>query len=386
MGSRTAERASVCSIARLLCGFAILALAVNVLSAQATRTPQDLLKEAESFHRAGKLDQAIADYRLLLEEYPDVAPVLSDLGAALAGEGRYDEAIVEYQHALRLKPNSQIEFNLALAYYKTGQLRPAVETFNKVHAEMPTDLRPVMLLADCYLRLGDNKKVIDLLSPLEAAHADDHAIIYMLGTALVRDGQAAKGQVIIDKILRNGDSAEARLLLGTTKLRMNDIPGALDDLQKAVELDPHLPDVYAYYGVALLSSGNPIRAQQAFERALKDDPNDFESNLQMGVLLRQDDKYDASLRYFQHALDIRPGDLGVRYQIASLELAMGHVDKARSDLEELVKEAPNFTEAHVSLATLYYREKRKAEGDRERDIVRTLTAQEQANEKRVTAQ
>jgi tetratricopeptide (TPR) repeat protein len=383
MGSRTAERVSACL--RLLCGFSVFALAASALTGQATPSPEDLLKQAESLHRAGKLDQAIKDYRLFLEQYPNVAPVRSDLGAALAGAGRYEEAILEYQRALRLEANPEIEFNLALAYYKTAQLFPAVESLKKVHREIPNDLRPVMLLADCYLRLGDNKKVIDLLGPLEPTHSDDQAVIYMLGTALVRDGQAAKGQVVIDKILRNGDSAEARLLLGTTKLRVYDIPGALRDLQRAVELNPNLPDVYAYYGLALLSSGNPVRAQEAFERALRADSNNFEANLQMGVLLRQDERFDAALRYLHHALEIRPGDLGVRYQIASAELAMGQVEKARADLEKIVTEAPDFTEAHVSLATVYYREKRKADGDRERDVVRRLAARQSANEKRATA-
>jgi hypothetical protein len=42
-----------------------------------------------------------------------------------------------------------------------------------------------------------------------------------------------------------------------------------------------------------------------------------------------------------------------------------------------VKNAPNFTEAHVSLATVYYREKRKVDGDRERAIVDRLTAERQ---------
>jgi hypothetical protein len=35
----------------------------------------------------------------------------------------------------------------------------------------------------------------------------------------------------------------------------------------------------------------------------------------------------------------------------------------------------------VSLATAYYREKRKADGDRERAIVEKLNAEKQANEK-----
>jgi len=256
-----------------------------------------------------------------------------------------------------------------------------VEDLKKVHEDMPDDVRPVMLLADCYLRLGENKKVIELLDPLQPTHGEDLAFVYLLGTALVRDGQVASGQVIIDKILKNGDSAEARLLMGTTKMMVHDDPGALVDLQKAVELNPNLPDVYAYYGLALLANANPDKAYDAFRRALERDPNDFESNLRMGVLLRREEKYDAALQYFHHALEVRPGDFGARYQIASLTLAAGQVEQARRDLESIVKQAPNFTEAHVSLATAYYREKRKADGDRERAIVDKLTVERQAADK-----
>jgi predicted Zn-dependent protease len=100
----------------------------------------------------------------------------------------------------------------------------------------------------------------------------------------------------------------------------------------------------------------------------------------MGVLLRQDEDNENALKYFQHSLVLRPGDIGVRYQIAGTELAMGQVESARRDLEVMLKESPNFTEAHVTLATAYYREKRKADGDRERAIVSKLNAQKQAAE------
>ncbi len=369
-------------IRRTLCGFFIFALAaVPFCFAQALQNPQELLKQAIALHQAGKFDQAIADYRLLLQQYPDMAPVRSDLGAALAGAGRYEEAIVEYQRALKLKPLPEVRLNLALAYYKSGKLSEAVAALNQVRQDMPNELRPSLLLADCYLRLGENKRVIELLNPTYEANQDDLSILYMLGTALVRDGQADKGQVLIDRILKNGDSAEARLLLGTTKLMVSDFSGALVDLQKAVELNSNLPDLYAYYGAALLATGDQPGAQSAFERALKDDPNNFDGNLRMGMLLRQDERYDEATLYLQHALEIRPGDVGVRYQIALIELSAGQVEAARSHLESLVAEAPNFTEAHVSLATAYYREKRKADGDRERAIVEKLNAEKQAKEK-----
>jgi Tfp pilus assembly protein PilF len=81
---------------------------------------------------------------------------------------------------------------------------------------------------------------------------------------------------------------------------------------------------------------------------------------------------------------VKPGDPGARFQVAAIRLAQGNLDESRKELEEVVREYPNFTEAHVSLATVYYRLKRKPEGDRERAIVQKLNAE--AQEKQPGAQ
>lgn len=360
-------------------GVAVLLL-VSCAYAQSSKSPQELLQSALSAQQAGKFDEAIRIYRILLKQYPNIAEIRSNLGAALASEGRYPEAIVEYERALKDKANPQVRLNLALAYYKADQLTPAVENLKKVRVEEPSNRQVLTILADCDLRLGNNKEVIALLTDVQRADPGNPAFNYLLGTALVRDGQTDKGQVVIDKILKNGDSAEARLLMGTTKFMVKDFAGALADFQKAVELNPKLPDVYAYYGLALLTTGDQAGAKKAFQRELRTNPNNFDANLRMGVLLRQDQDNDGALKFFQHALEIRPGDFGVRYQIAVVELAKGEMDKAQRDLEALVKEAPQFTEAHVSLATVYFRQKKKEEGNRERAIVLKLNAERQAKE------
>src|SRR5207247_2818124 len=120
------------------------------------------------------------------------------------------------------------------------------------------------------------------------------------------------------RILRNGDSAEARLLMGTTKMMVNDYAGALADLMRAVELNPNLPDVYSYYGLALLRTGDVAGATAAFRKELVGNPNDFSSNLELGALLRQDQQYEQALEYLDRALRLRAGDPSVRYQIATL--------------------------------------------------------------------
>src|SRR5581483_1137946 len=116
--------------------------------------------------------------------------------------------------ALQLKPDAAVRLNLAIAYYKSDDLPMAVESLKKAYEDSPGNQQVITLLADCYRRLGRNKEVIDLLTPINRADPTNRTYEYLLGTALVRDGQASNGQVIIDRILRNGDSAEARLLMG----------------------------------------------------------------------------------------------------------------------------------------------------------------------------
>ena len=359
---------------------AVLVIGAVALFAQATQSPQELLRQAIASHQAGKLDEAVRGYRGFLNLYPDVAQVRSNLGAALAAEGDYQAAILEYKRALNISPNPQVRLNLARAYYKASQYPLAIEQLEGVRNSLPGDLQVVQLLADCYLRSGENKKVVELLKPLRRADPDNAAITYMLGTALVRDGQTAEGQLVINEILKQGDSAEARVLMGTTKFGVNDFSGALADLKRAVELNPTLADAHAYYGLALLGTGDQQAARKAFQDELAINPNNFEANLRLGFLLRSDQDYTAAMPYLTRALDVRPGDFGVRFQIASVELALGQTQKAEAELTSILRQAPNFAEAHVTLATLYYREKRKADGDKERAIAERLRAAEQAAE------
>jgi tetratricopeptide (TPR) repeat protein len=355
-----------------------LAMLCFCLRCAAQDSPQAVMQRAIEAQQAGHFEAAVRDYRSLLKQYPGIFEIRANLAAALAGEGLYTEAIAEYQRALALRSDSQVRLNLALAYYKSDDLRLAMDTLKRVNAEVPGNMQAVTLLADCYLKQGQNKDVIALLTPLQQARPDNEAFIYLLGTALVRDGQAAKGQVIIDKILRNGDSGESRLLMGTAKYAVGDYAGAREDLRKAVELNPKLPEAFSYYGMALLSMGDRAGARIAFERELQSDPNDFVANLHLGAMSRSDQDYAGAMKYLRHALQIRPDDPGARSEIASIEITQGQLAEATRDLEFLVKESPDFIEAHWSLATIYFRENRKADGERERAIAGKLDAAQRA--------
>jgi len=76
----------------------------------------------------------------------------SNLGAALARAGRYEEAIAEYDRALsKSLENPALLLNLGLAYYKTGRPAEAATRFERVASLAPHFKDQVTLpLASCY--------------------------------------------------------------------------------------------------------------------------------------------------------------------------------------------------------------------------------------------
>jgi len=356
-------------------------VALLLLTAQATPAParaaspdelRALFAEAVRLHQARDLDAAAEAYGRFLEQQPRNVEALSNLGAVLAAQGRYEEAIARYRAALAVDARrTAVRLNLAVALQKAGRPAEAAPELERVGAEAPSR-NAVVLLAECRVRLGEYAKAAALLAPLHDAAPDDRAVAYLLGVALLQDKQIDKGKLVLDRVLRDGESAETRLLMGAAKLGAADYAGARDDLRRAVELNPGLPMAHGLLGRTLMDLGDLPAAAEEFRRELQNDPNDFDANLFLGVLLKQDNAFEEAMARFEKAALLRPGEPAAAYQVGALRLQLGQTEGAREVLERVVAAAPDFLEAHVSLALVYYRLKRKADGDHERDLVREL--------------
>ncbi len=351
----------------------------------ATLDVESAFAEATRLHQAGDLDGAIRGYQAILARYPNRGDVRSNLGAACARLGRYEEAIEQYRQALKLNAGNQtIRYNLALAYYKAAWFTEAANELTSLVASMPADAAErqstIFILADCRVRLGEYRKAIDLLSPLEPVYGNDRAFAYLLGSALISDDQVARGQVLIDRVFRGDDSAESHMLIGSILLLADDKHGAIKEFERALQLNPKLPGLQSCYGRAHMRLGDGEEAMKAFKKELADNPNDFDANLYLGIILKRDKMLDECYEYLSRASRLRPRDAYSRYHLGALFAAQGKPAEAMQLLEAVEKEYPNFIEAHVLLASVYYRLNRKADADREQQIVKKLNAEQQAKQ------
>ncbi len=129
------------------------------------------LRAALEHHQAGRLPQAEAIYRQILElapEHPDALHLLGmlaaqignneiaaeliskaisvnpssarycDLGAALRNQGRLDAAVESYHKALAIRPDyAEVHYNLGLALQQQSKLDAAIESYQKALAIKP---------------------------------------------------------------------------------------------------------------------------------------------------------------------------------------------------------------------------------------------------------
>ena len=374
-----------CLLSLILLACAMCALAVPAIAQSRSDNVDEVFARATQLHNSGDIEGAIRGYQSILATHPERVDVRSNLGAAYSRLGRYEDAIAQYKEALkRDSRNATIRFNLALAYYKGALFLEAADEFTAFLATASADLaqRPnaVLLLADCRVRIGEYKKVIESLSPLAEADPNNSTVAFLLGSALIGDGQLSRGQQLIDKVFRDEDSAQGHLLLGSILLLADDGHGAIRELERAIQLDPKLPTLHAWYGRALMRMGDTTKAKAAYRFELDQNQNDFDANLFMGVLLRQDRQSDEALQYLSRAIHLRPRDQYARYHMAAVYVSLGKPKDALPLLEGVAKEYPEFSESRVLLASVYYRLNRKEDGDREKAAVQKLTEEQQAKQ------
>jgi tetratricopeptide (TPR) repeat protein len=381
MAFKSARRGVVAVIS----SFVAVGLFVAGVSAQDSSAAVDReFERATQLHQTGDLQGAVRAYELILTTHPARVDVRSNLGAAYSALGRYEDAIDQYKRALVIDPaNNAIHFNLAMAYYKAAWFAEAATELERLIGagpDTPQTVNARLVLADCQVRLGQYKKVIEALSPIAETDPANRTVAYLLGSALIGDNQLSKGQEIIDRVFRDDDSAEAHLLMGSILLVADDAQGALKEVQRALELNPKLPGIQAWYGRVLMRLGDSEKASLAFKNELATNANDFDANLYLGILLRQDKQAEEAMGYLRRAVQLRPRERYAHYHLAAVYALAGKPADALPLLQGVLKEHPDFVEARVLLASVYYRLNRKEDGDREKALVEKSNAEQQAKQ------
>ena len=241
-----------------------------------------------------------------------------NLGTALQHAGKIEEAIAQYEQALRIKPHfAEAHYNLGSALGQTGRIPEAIE-----HLEQALRIRPDYAEAHCNL-----------------------------GLALAQAGRMPEAIGHFEQALRiNPDYADAHNNLGLAMMRLGRMPEAIEHLQQALRIKPDFAEAHYNLGLALEKAGRVPEAIQHYEQALRINPDDAEVHNNLGLALVQVGRLPEAIAQYQQALQSNPGNADGHSKLGAVLIATGHAQDARSQLEQALRINPDLIEAQNNLA------------------------------------
>ena len=252
----------------------------------------------------GRVDAAIVQYQEALKIRPDSA-ARNNLGLVLFQQGRVDEALLDFQEALKIKPDyAEARNNLGLALFQKGRVDEAM-----VNYEETLKIKP------------------------DYAEARNN-----LGNALLRKGKREEAITQFEMALRIKPSyGQAENNLGTTLHQLGRLGEAISHYQKAQELLPDNESVHFNFAKALLQQGRTGEAITQYQSALQIDPADVEAQNNLAWLLAT-----------SGPASLRDGNKAVQLARRANELAGGKDPVILGTLAAALAEAGQFDEARRS--------------------------------------
>ena len=273
---------------------------------------------------------------------PDSAGPHNNLGLALQGQRRYEEAVAEYHRALDLDPNHAGAHNhLGTLRMRQGNMTEAVREFQRAIDLDPKYAPAHNNLGTVLAARGKRDEAIAAYRRALASNPRDGKAHYNLGVMLLNQRQLDEAAVEFQKAIDiEGDFAAAHNNLGITLFEQGKLADAVAQFRKGLALNPGDAATHNNLGFVLKRQHKLDEAIGEFRAAVAADPKHTSAWYNLGTALYDDGKLEEALAAFQEAAKLDPKDVKIPDALAEVFFRLGKIAPARDSLRRSLELCP----------------------------------------------
>ncbi len=307
----------------------------QIQDAQQVR-PKVSLEHAQQLSREGKYEEAISELEQLSQSQPEIKGLDRELGTAYYRKGDYPHAIASLTKAVgRDAHDDEASQLLGLSYYLAGKPSEAIPYLERVQTWYPrANVDASYILGQCYIQTKDYEharqafaKMFDLAPGSAGSYLVTARMLFRQEFGPIALQYAQKAVALDPKL------PQAHFLLGEIHLFQSQIPGAVSDFQAELELNPG--DAATYYKLA--DAYSRIQkfddAERLLQRSIWLDATTTGPYILLGKVLEKKGEADLALRALRRAATMDPNNSMTHHLLGQAYRDLGDNEAAERELK-----------------------------------------------------
>jgi len=260
-------------------------------------------------------------------------------GVALKDEGRLEEAIVEYDEAIRLNPkDAKALTNRGVVYDILGQPERALEDLNEAIRLDPQDALAYHNRGVTYTNLGKHEQAIKDYDEAIRLNSQYALAIYNRGNTYASLGQLERAIEDFDEAINlKPEWAEAYHNRGLTYFRLGKSELAIEDYDEAIRLNTQYAEAYYNRGVTYANLGQLERAIEDYDEAIRLNPQYFKVYYNRGYEYACLKQFERAIEDFNKVIHLKPDYKWAYANRALAYTSLGMDGEAQQDFDRAIE-------------------------------------------------
>jgi tetratricopeptide (TPR) repeat protein len=193
-------------------------------------------------------------------------------------------------------------------------------------------------------------EALNLARDISKRFPDDIEGMGVLGTCLRANGEIIQSLEVLNRALElNPDYAEALINRGLIRLSQENKPGAIDDLEVAHRLKPHIKQIWDLLVGLKLEAQEYSDAIRLLINMIEIDPKDATRLATLALCYQQVKDFDASEECYKKALAIKPDYIEAYNNMGASLKEQGKLEAAIEAYKKALAIKPDYAEAYNNM-------------------------------------